>query len=228
MASRIHGHILRSVVPIVLAGASLLLAPDVASAHEDRKQGHLEMIVGFGTEPAYVGQPNSVMILLVHDGHPVTDLGDTLDVEVSFGEEAPLQLPLEPFFEVGEFGTPGDYRAWFIPTSAGTYTFHFTGTIDGEDVDQTFTSGPRTFSDVESGTEIEYPVKDPTTTELADRIDREIPRLNAAIDEVRAAAATTASDEAASARSIGYVGIALGLLGVAVGGMAVIVGRKRT
>ena len=31
----------------------------------------------------------------------------------------PSSSPLEPFFEAGEFGTPGDYRAWFIPTRAG-------------------------------------------------------------------------------------------------------------
>ena len=229
---RVPGRVLRrtarSVLVTMLAGSSVLLVSTAAVAHEDRKQGHLELAVGFGNEPAYVGQPNSVQLILVHDGEPVIDLGDTLDLEVSFGEEEPLQLSLEPFFEPGEFGTPGDYRAWFIPTSAGSYTFHFIGAIDGEDLDQTFTSGPSTFSDVETGTDIEYPVKDPTTTELAERIDREIPRLNEAIDEVRVSAATTATDEASSARTIGFVGIAFGLLGVAVGGTAVVVGRKRT
>ena len=218
--------ILRSVVPALLAGGSLMLLPTDVLAHEDRKQGDLEMAVGFGVEPAYVGQPNSVQLLLVHDGKPVIDLGDTLDVEVSFGDEEPLQLSLEPFFEPGEFGTPGDYRAWFIPTSAGSYAFHFTGTIDGEDVGQTFTSGPKTFSDVETGTDIEYPVKEPTTTELAGRIDREIPRLNDAIDQVRGSVAGIASDEASSARTIGFVGIVLGLLGVAIGGTAVVLARK--
>ena len=67
-----------------------------------------------------------------------------------FGDAEPLSLSVEPFFEEGEFGTLGDYRAWFIPTSAGQYTFHFTGKIDGQSVDETFTSGPKTFDDVVS------------------------------------------------------------------------------
>ena len=67
------------------------------------------------------------------DTHP--DLGDTLKVEVSFGDQT-QEFPIEPFFDEEEgFGIPGDYRAWLIPTRAGTYSFHFTGTIDGEDVD---------------------------------------------------------------------------------------------
>ena len=57
-----------------------------ALAHEGRKLGDLEMEVGWGTEPAYSGEVNSVQILLVHDGKPVVDLGDTLDVEVTFGD----------------------------------------------------------------------------------------------------------------------------------------------
>jgi len=209
--------------------AAVILAPASALAHEDRKQGDLEMVVGFGTEPAYVGQPNSVQLILVHDGQPVADLGDTLDVEVSFGDADPLQLPFEPNFEVGEFGTPGDYRAWFIPTSAGSYTFHLTGTVDGEDVDQRFTSGPQTFGDVDSGSEIQYPAPQPTTGELADRIEREVPRLNDAIEQTRASAgdaASTAADDASSAKTLAIVGIVIGLLGVAAAGTAVFVARR--
>jgi hypothetical protein len=51
-----------------------------------------------------------------------------------------------PFFEVGEWGTPGDYRAFFIPTAPGGYSFHFTGTIKGQKIDQTFKSGPKASS----------------------------------------------------------------------------------
>ena len=38
-----------------------------------REVGDLEMAVGFGDEPdAYAGQPNSVQLLLFHDGQPVS------------------------------------------------------------------------------------------------------------------------------------------------------------
>jgi hypothetical protein len=198
------------------------------------------MVAGFGTEPALAGQPNSVQLILVHDGEPVVDLGDTLDVEVTFGDES-MALTLEPFFEEGEFGTPGDYRAWFIPTRPGTYEFHFSGTIDGEDVDETFTSGPQTFGDVESPTDLMFPAQDPTTGELAERIDREVPRLTDAIDEagssadqaVTAAADASATaggavDDAAGARTLGVVGIVVGALGVLVAAGGVVMSRRRT
>ena len=51
---------------------------------------------------------------------PVTDLTNTLKVEVTTGDAQPLALPMEPNFEVGEFGTPGDHRAFFIASSART------------------------------------------------------------------------------------------------------------
>ena len=55
-----------SIVTMVVVG----LAP-AASAHEGRTHGDLEMVVGFGTEPAYAGQPNSVQLTLSHGGEPV-------------------------------------------------------------------------------------------------------------------------------------------------------------
>src|SRR5439155_15507172 len=90
-----------------------------ASAHEEREVARYHFAVGFGDEPAYTGQENSVQLLL-HDANdrPVTTLGDTLNVEVSYGSQK-VTLPIQPFFEVGEFGIPGDYRGWFFPTQPG-------------------------------------------------------------------------------------------------------------
>jgi hypothetical protein len=209
-----------SIVMIVVVG----LAP-AASAHEERAHGDLEMVVGFGTEPAYAGQANSVQLILSHGGEPVVDLGDTVDVEVEFGDET-TALELEPNFAVGAFGEPGDYRAWFIPTRPGQYTFHFTGTIEDEEIDETFMSGPRTFGDVNDPAEIQFPEQDPTTGELADRIDREVPRLTTAIDDVRAAS-TEASDDAAGARTLGLVGVVVGALGVIAAVAALVASRRR-
>jgi hypothetical protein len=215
-----------AILALVATLATATLLASTASAHEGRSQGDLEMVVGFGTEPAYSGQPNSVQLVLVHDGEPVVDLGDTLDVEVSFGDET-MALPLEPNFAVGAFGEPGDYRAWFIPTRPGQYAFHFSGTIDGEQVDETFTSGPRTFSDVENPADIQFPVQDPSNGELAERIEQEVPRLTSAIDDVRAAAAASA-DDAAGARTLGLIGFVAGALGLVVGIAALVVARRRT
>jgi hypothetical protein len=220
---------IRRAVVVIATTVSVASVGPSAFAHEGRSQGDLEMTVGFGTEPAYAGEPNSVQLVLVHDGEPVVDLGDTLDVEVGFGDQA-MQLPLEPNFAVGIFGEPGDYRAWFIPTRPGRYTFHFTGTIDGERVDQTFRSGPDTFSDVANPAQIQFPVQDPSNGELAERIDQEVPRLNAAIGDARTEAlstATTARDDASTAKTLAIAGLVAGLVGVAIGVAALVGSRRR-
>jgi hypothetical protein len=213
----------------VIVGTVLVVAPIAAHAHETVQRGDLEIVVGFGTEPAYLGQPNSVQVILTHGGEPVVDLGDTLAVEVSYGDEQPVELALEPNFAVGAYGEPGDYRAWLIPTAAGPYTIHLSGTVDGEEVDETVTSGPETFSEVESGSEIMYPVEAPATTDLVERIERESARVADAADRIDAAEmrAAQATDDASSARTIALVGVAIGLLGVASAGTAALVGRRR-
>lgn len=221
-------HLARPIMAATLAGLLMVLIAPAGLAHEPRQQGDLEMVVGFGTEPAYAGQPNSVQLILVHGGKPVVDLGDTLAVEVSFGDET-MELPIEPFFAVGEFGEPGDYRAWFIPTRPGQYAFHFSGTIDGEEVDETFTSGPNTFSDVSNPADIQFPAQDPTTGELAERIDREVPRLASAIEDARVEAVAQANlaSDVSSARTFGVIGLVVGGIGLIVAVMALMRGRRK-
>ena len=209
----------RSMRHIVTGGLMLtmfVLLAGPAAAHEERHVGDFDLVVGFGEEPAYAGQPNSVLLLLSRGGQPVTDLTDTLSVTVGFGNQSE-DLSVEPFFEVGEFGTPGDYRAWFIPTRAGKYSVHFTGTIHGTKIDETFTSGPTTFDEVVNASDAEFPVQDPTNGELADRIDREIPRLEASITDVKTSvdrSVGSAVDDVSSARTLALVGVALGALGL--------------
>ena len=204
---------------------TIMLTAAPALAHEGRNLGDLEMVVGWGTEPAYAGEVNSVQLLLVHHGEPVVDLGDTLDVEVTFGDET-QPFTLEPFFEEGEFGTPGDYRAFLIPTEPGQYSFHFSGTIDGEEVDETFTSGPDTFGGVDNPQAAQFPVEQPSTGELAERINREVPRLTGSIEEAQAAA-TAAADDASSANTLGLIGVIVGAVGLLVAIVALVSSRRR-
>jgi hypothetical protein len=185
-----------------------------AEAHEGRKVGKYMFAVGFGNEPAYAGEQNSVQLFLhtAADDKPVLDLGDTLKVAV---EQNGQTLPLEvvPDFEVGEFGTPGDYRAWFFPTRPGKYTFHFTGSIKGQQVDESFTSSPTGFSEVESPAAKEFPAKDPSTADLGQRLDRELPRL-ASAGQSQAVLLRDTRDTARRALAVGVAGTALGFLGV--------------
>jgi hypothetical protein len=185
--------------------------------------GKYHFVVGFGDEPAYAGEKNSVQLLLADAADkPVIDLTNTLKVEVTTAGAEPLTLSMEPFFEVGEFGTPGDYRAFFIPTAPGSYSFHFTGTITGQRIDQTFKSGPQSFSDIEDPAQVQYPVKQPTGGQLATRADRETARINAALTEQR----DQARSDASSVRTLAIIGLVVGLLGLVAGVVALARGRR--
>jgi hypothetical protein len=215
--------LLAAMVASTLAGLLIPLLAGPAAAHQAKTVGRYHFVVGFGDEPAYAGEKNSVQLLLADaNDKPVTDLGDTLKVAVTTGSAEPLQLAMEPFFEVGEFGTPGDYRAFFIPTAPGSYSFHFTGTIKGQKVDQTFKSGPQTFSDVDDPAQVQYPVKQPTGGQLATRADRETARINAALTAER----DQAKSDASSARTLAVLGLVVGALGLVAGVVALARGRK--
>jgi hypothetical protein len=202
----------------------VVLGTSPALAHEEREVGSFHLAVGFGQEPAYAGQENSVqMILNDLNDNPVVDLGDALKVEVGYQGQTLPAMTMQPNFEVGEFGTPGDYRAFFFPTRPGSYSFHLTGDIKGDKIDETFTSGPTTFSDVDDPSGVEFPVKDPTTGQLAERLDRELPRVNATAQ----AQATAARDRADGARTLALVGILVGGVGLVAGVAGIVFGARR-
>jgi hypothetical protein len=215
--------ILPAVVASTLVGLLIPLLASPAAAHEEKTVGKYHFVVGFGDEPAYAGEKNSVQLILADaKDKPVIDLGNTLKVDVTTGSAEPLKLSMEPNFEVGEFGTPGDHRAFFIPTAPGSYSFHFTGTIKGQKVDQTFKSGPQTFSDIEDPAQVQYPVKQPTGGQLATRADRETARINAALTQER----DQAKDDAASARTLAIIGLIVGALGLVAAVVALARGRR--
>ena len=195
----------------VLALVLVALGATVARAHEEITVGPLQLVVGFGEEPAYTGQPNSVQVILSRDGQPVEARG--LEVEVSFGD-ASASFPLEPSFD-----SPGDFRAPFIPSQPGDYTFHVTGRVEGERIDEEVTSGPSTFSPVQDASAAAFPpVEAPSNDELASRIETESGKT--AVVERAAEAARSA---AADARSTAAIGIVVGAIGIiaAIGALAV-------
>jgi len=196
----------------VALGASMLmlLAAEPASAHEQRKVGRWMFTVGWGEEPLYAGARDSVQLILADAaGKPVTDLSDTLKVTVIYGTQS-VDLPLESTFDPDTgLGTRGDYRAWFIPTAPGNYTFHFTGTIHGDKIDQKFTSSDTTFDAVKDPAEVEFPAKPPTTAQLSDLVTRNNARLAASVKK--------SQNDANTATILAIVGLALGAIGVLAG-----------
>jgi hypothetical protein len=211
---------------VAAAVVAVLLVPLLAvpaSAHGEHKVANYTLEVGFGTEPGYAGVTNSVQVTISNNGKPVTD-AKGLKVAVSTGDAEPRQMPLEPYFG-DDFGEPGDYRAFFIPTAPGAYTFKLTGSLGGKRIDQSYTSGKDGFDEIVDPSEAQYPAPEPTGSQLTTRLDRETDRINAALAADREAA----DSEVASARRMATLGLAVGALGllaaIAVGVLAL---RRRS
>jgi hypothetical protein len=214
----------RAVLLTLLACVAVAFVAVPAAAHETNEAGGYEFVVGWGIEPAYVGQLNSVQLIVTHkaDGDPVNDPGARLSVTVTYGKEE-IKMDLVPTFSGDSgTGTPGEYRALLIPTAPGDYTFHVTGTIGGVEVDEKVTSSPKTFSPVTAASAAQFPTKVPGVEQIAQRMDAEMPRL----ERLSAELPKLATDgDVSSAKTLGYVGIAVGAVGIVLAAFALM--RKR-
>lgn len=144
------------------------------------------------------------------DGHGarvgVTGLANSLVVEVTHlaadmsASGVARQMALSPLP-----GESGGYVAPFIPTVPGPYRFRFVGTIDGLPVDETFTSGPGTFDDVQSATEAQFPRPVPSAREIA-------------------GVASAAQQQARDASAVAAAALTVAVIGLAVGGLSLMTG----
>ena len=217
---------MRKRTATVAAVLAVLLVPLLAVpalAHGEHKVANYNVEVGFGTEPAYAGVTNSVQLIITNNGQPVTD-AKGLKVAVSTGDAEAKPFPLEPYWG-DDFGQKGDYRAFFIPTAPGAYTFKVTGTLGGKKVDQSYTSGKDGFDEVTDPAEVQYPAPEPTGSQLTTRLDRETARINAALDAER----EQVDGQVADARRLATIGLVVGTLGLlAAVGMGVVALRRRS
>ena len=83
---------------LVLLG--VLAAPVLA--HETASAGELALELGWGTEPAYVGQLNTVQLIVTHkaDGDPINDPGARLTATVTYGDQE-QEFALTPTYDAG-------------------------------------------------------------------------------------------------------------------------------
>lgn len=198
----------RAVLGLTMILTLSSLFPVVALAHERRTVGKYTFVVGFLNEPSIQGQPNGLDLTITDaQGNPVEGAEKTLKVAIAYGGSAPKDLPLR-----ARFGMKGKYTADVIPTRAGTYTFIFSGTVNGDPVNERFESGPGRFNDVAAPTSLQYPETVP-----------------AAADVAQQAQAATAAAQAASQKAtiFGLAGIAVGIVGLVVATVA-LVARVRT
>jgi hypothetical protein len=184
------------------AGIAAVLLASVTSvlAHERKTSGPYTLTIGWGDEPAFIGFRNTIEVDIVETtGGAVPDLtGAAMTVDVTFGDQH-VTLPMRPVFR-----QPGKLRAFLVPTRAGTYSFHFSGTIKGVVVDASSTCSDTTFACVADVSTIQFPAKDPSPAELADRVSRGLPR------------AEDAASAAGMARMTAFAAIAVAAIALAI------------
>jgi len=168
----------------VLVGLFILIST-VGSvfAHEGREVGEYIIEIGWRVEPAYTGLMNGPEITITRHASEdeaehaedeataeaegehtnaeteepeeesigVTGLEGTLQIEVIFGP-ASKTLDLRPVFT-----EPGHYTADLIPTRPGDYIFRVFGTVEGTEIDETFSAADGQFSTVEPIEDIQFP-----------------------------------------------------------------------
>jgi len=147
-----------AVLGVVL---TMAVGPGATLAHESRDVGEYTFVVGFLDEPVYAGLKSGLELRISAGEDPVEGAEETLEAEVTFGDQT-RALEISP-----SFGEPGAYRSVFFPTAAGSYTFRIFGEIDGTAIDESFTSGPDTFGDILDTAGGQFPVVYPATADLA-------------------------------------------------------------
>jgi hypothetical protein len=168
------------VAATLVVVSSFAIYAGTAAAHERRMVGPYQFVVGWLTEPAYVGLVNSLDMRIsdtrVTPAKAVEGLEKTLTVDLQTGGLGSLPLTV-----TARFGTPGAYNGYVMPTATGTYIFTIKGKIDTLDVNEKFESGPGRFGDIESTTALQYPNKVPAADELTQRLGD----LQSGIDQTR-------------------------------------------
>jgi hypothetical protein len=168
------------VAAALVVVTSFIGSAGTAAAHERRTIGPYQFVVGWLTEPAYVGLMNSLDLRVtdtrVTPARAVEGLEKTLTADLQTGGLAPLALTV-----TARFGTPGAYNGYAMPTMTGTYTFHIKGKVENLDIDEKFESGPGRFGDIEPTTALQYPNRVPAADELNSRLGD----LQGGIDQTR-------------------------------------------
>jgi len=182
---------------------SFLATTQGTEAHERRSVVAYNFVVGWLNEPAYLNEPNAVdmRISRASDASPVTGLEQTLKVEVTQGESK-TTLDFWP-----RFNTPGAYDGRLMPTAPGVFAFRIFGTIEGQQVNETFTASDSTFAIIAE------PPAFPNPYVAVGGIDETVTGLESRIVELE-----SDGGGSGSGKTFGIIGVVVGALGLAVAG----------
>lgn len=166
-----------AALAVVVTSLGIFATP--AAAHERRTVGPYTLVVGWITEPSYVGQLNALDLTVTETAtsKPVEGLEKTLKADVVAGGGAAVM----PLVIAARFGQPGKYQGPVLPTKTGDYTFHLTGTVNTTPIDERFESGPGRFGAIEDVATLQFPNKVPSNTDLAAKLDDVNTKLTVAI-----------------------------------------------
>jgi hypothetical protein len=199
--SRRGARLRAAAIAVLTSGALALAVATSVAAHQEVQFQDYAIEVGFINEPVYVGDKSGLEFSVSKNASPVQGLEQTLKAQVTYQGQT-RDLDINGISEDTDF-----YRAFFIPTAAGPYTFHISGTIEGNAFDQSFTSGPDTFDEVKEAQSGEFPVQLPTLAEL----------------QATAQKGADAANQVTIALVLGGAGVLLGLVGI---GLALAVRRR--
>ncbi|MFI5262384.1 MAG: hypothetical protein ACHQZR_07515 [Candidatus Limnocylindrales bacterium] len=199
------GRRLHAVVLAGVASAFLVLATVVpVFAHQQVDFGPYHLEIGFIDEPVYVGNKSGLEFDVFKGTDPVAGLEKTLKAQVIYQGQS-RDLDIQPETD----DSNNFYRAYFIPTAAGPYTFHIYGAIEGTAFDQSYTSSPTGFDEVQDAAPGQFPVQLPTLAEV----------------QASAQKGADAASQVTIALALGGAGVVIGLFGV---GLALAARRRPT
>lgn len=215
---RLVATVVVAVIGVAISGVLNGTSPSLA--HEHRAVGNYEFVVGWLTEPALAYEPNGLSLRITFfpngvpeaeseeaeaEGQPVEGLEQTLQAEIIAGGGAQTkELTLEP-----AFNDPGHYASTIIPSAPGDYTFRVFGDLEGQQIDEEFTSGPETFSVIEDVGELQFPERLPSNADLSEQI-----------------ANLDTGGDSDTATILAVIGIIVGAVGIGVGGYALAARRS--
>jgi len=188
----------------------LMVGPGRADGHVAKRSGPFEVELGWAQEPPRVGAGNAIEVGVgdAQTGAPVAVPAGALSVEVAYGGRS-VTLPLVPTAE------PGLLEASIAPTRPGAYSFGVSGEVRGQTLDVHAVCSQSTFECVEADAGSEFPVRDPSAGELAQRVRSEARQ----VDDARS--------RADDAHTLALVAIAAGTIGLLTGGAALLASRGR-
>lgn len=206
---------------------SLFLTNSSALAHESQTfrigGREYDFVIGSLNEPVAVDDKTGVELRVsdIAAKAPVAGLEQTLRVELVAGDKKKI-LNL-----AATYGTPGSYRAVFIPTVQTTYTYRIFGTIHDVPVDISFTcnpaghpASPEDLTPVEMGTDVVRLRKSGAYGCPVGRADLGFPESSATVYDLRADIAALEKDlehAVSSNRNLSVLAAFLGAVGIGLG-----------